>query len=421
MDRQWTYPGEIITDLKLLLMQRNAEVGIGHLTRAVLGTGPTVSGLACNPTSPASMSVTIGTGSIYTLEPFEATAMGSLSADTTDTLVKQGINATAQTFACAAPTTAGESIVYLIEAAYQDYDTNDQALAFFNSTNPQQPYTGPNGNGESQPTVRQGLCSVQLVAGVAATTGSQTAPATSSGYTGLYTITVPFGATTITTANIATAASAPFIQYTLPQLATLFASITPGFANIQEFTSSGTFTVPAGISRCKVRVWGPGGGSGSSGATGNGSPGGGGGGGYSERIVTGLTAGTAIAVSIGAGGIAGASGGAGGTGGTSSFGSYLSATGGAGGQNNASGNAGAGGTGFGGSLNLTGATGSTGSSGSIAVGGSGGGSPFGISGTGGALGISSAGLIPGGGAGAAGTAIAGQGYTGGNGLVIVEW
>ena len=246
MDRQFTYPGELVTDLKLLLMQRNDMVGIGHLARAVLGTGPTVAGLACAATSPASMSVTVGTGSIYSLQPFEATAMGSLAADTTDTLVKQAINATAQTFACAAPTTAGESIVYLIEAAYQDYDTNDQALTYFNSTNPGQPYTGPAGNGESQPTVRQGICSLQLVSGVAATTGSQTQPATSSGYSALYTITVPFGATTITSANIAVVSGAPFIPYTLPQLGNMIgAGVAPGTATgkVVTVTSNTAITV----------------------------------------------------------------------------------------------------------------------------------------------------------------------------------
>ena len=99
-----------------------------------------------------------------------------------------------------------------------------------------------------------------------------------------------------------------------------------------RFTASGTWTVPASITRARVRVWG-----GGAGGTGGGDAGsgiGGGGGGYAEDTITGITPGAAITITIGAGGAAGAAGGAGfggagGAGGTSSFGASLSATGGA--------------------------------------------------------------------------------------------
>ena len=416
IDRQIEQPGQILTDTELLTIQRNMLISHGWLAQAVLGTGTNVVGLACGPTSPASMSVQVGTGAIYALENLDSTPYGSLAADTTSAhqIVKEGLNLATQTLACPAPTTAGQSIVYLIEAAYQDFDTNSAVLQYFDSANPSVALTGPAGDGISQNTTRQGLCVIQAKAGIAATTGSQIAPSADSGYVGLYTVTVAYGATTITSGNISTLASAPFIPYTLPQ-------VKPGFSNIEYFTSSGTFNVPSGISRLKIRLWGGGGGSGSSGATGAGAPGGGGGGGYSEGIFS-VTAGSAITVTVGAGGIApSAPGGAGGTGGTSSFGSYLSATGGIGGAGNATGSAGGGGSGTGGSLNLTGSQASTGNNGTSALGGSGGGAPFGASGTGGATGISTGGQVPGGGAGAAGSTVSGQGYAGGAGLVIVEW
>lgn len=95
----------------------------------------------------------------------------------------------------------------------------------------------------------------------------------------------------------------------------------------QLFTSSGTFTVPAGVSSIKVTVVGGGGGStlywGSNGANG----------GACQGIYT-VTPGAAITVTVGAGGAgATANNTPGGAGGTSSFGALASATGGAGASN----------------------------------------------------------------------------------------
>lgn len=106
--------------------------------------------------------------------------------------------------------------------------------------------------------------------------------------------------------------------------------MTTGLSGMRVFTAGGTWTVPDGVTAARVICVGGGGGSGatnSSVAVG----GCGGGGGYSEKIVTGLTPGEEVTVTVGAGGTAGTSGGNGGAGGTSSFGSHVSAPGGAGG------------------------------------------------------------------------------------------
>ena len=187
----------------------------------------------------------------------------------------------------------------------------------------------------------------------------------------------------------------------------------------QVFTSSGTFTVPAGITRIRVRCWGGGGAGGSSGVGGN-VGGGGGGGSYAEGFYT-VVPGTQYSVTVGVGGT-GVSGAGGNNGLTSSFGALCSATGGSGGPWGDSGTTagGSGGVGSGGtSISISGGQGG----GNIALtiglkcmGGGAFGTPMAsLSGTG------SAGLVPaGGGCGASGGSNL-AGGAGGNGKVIVSW
>jgi hypothetical protein len=124
-----------------------------------------------------------------------------------------------------------------------------------------------------------------------------------------------------------------------------------GFSNIAVFTSSGSWTVPSGITKAKVTVVGGGGGGG---YTYNYENNGGGGGGTAMEYVTGLSG--TISITVGSGG---ARGNPGTTGGTSSFGSYCSASGGLGGSSRQDSDApliypGVGGSGSGGSINISG-------------------------------------------------------------------
>lgn len=218
MDRQIIYVGQIPQDTDLLLTNKNTMIGLGMALRAILGTGTVVDGLACTATGPASLQVIVGPGSIYSQQNVDGTAYGSLGSDTAHQIMKQGINIGPLNLTCAAPGTVGQSVNYLIQAAYQDTDTGSTVLPYYNSSNPAVAYNGPANSGVSQNTIRQGQCIVSAKAGVAATTGSQTTPAPDAGYVGLWVVTVANGQTTITSPNIVVASGAPFIPFNLPNI-----------------------------------------------------------------------------------------------------------------------------------------------------------------------------------------------------------
>ena len=145
------------------------------------------------PTIPGSLAVTVGPGSIIQLSIVDTLAYGSLLADTSDPLVKLGINLTATSFTLTAPATSGQSINYLIQAALLESDTNPVVLPYYNAANPAQPYSGPNNSGVAQNTCRVQRVQLQLKAGAPANAGSQTTPPVDSGWVGLYVVTVSTG------------------------------------------------------------------------------------------------------------------------------------------------------------------------------------------------------------------------------------
>jgi hypothetical protein len=217
--RPIVYPGAIPLDTDVLGTNQNIMEAIGYALQLVLGTtGTVVDGLACGPTTPASMSVVVGPGSISTMETIDATAYGSIAADTADPLVKMGINTTSTTFALTAPTTSGNSINYLLEASFEEADGTPVVLPYYNANNPSQPYSGPANNGVAQNTVRNQTVQLQLKAGAPATAGTQTTPAVDSGWVGLYIITVNYGQTTVTATSISVYPGAPFLPAKLPRL-----------------------------------------------------------------------------------------------------------------------------------------------------------------------------------------------------------
>ncbi len=418
MDRSIVYPGSIPLDTDILNLQQRTMAAIGALVQSSFGTSTFADGLACTQTTVPSLSVTVAQGWLGSLTTLEPNAYGSISADAVTPLMKMGINLSAtQLGPMSAPGTAGQSVVYLVQASFSEADTSAVVLPYYNASNPAVPYSGPANAGTSQNTKRAQTVTLQLKQGTATTTGSQTTPAPDSGFTGLYAITIANGATTVVNANIATLPTSPFIQWKLPNL-------TPGFSRILTFTGSTTWTCPAGVTRVKARVvGGGGGGSGSPGTGAAWSGSGGGAGGYSEGIFT-VVPGTVYTITIGAAGAAGAANSTGGAGGTTSFASFNTATGGSGGIANAGG--GAGGVGSGGTVNLTGAPGADGTHSGIGNGlyvptGSGAGGPFGGGGAASVSAGSGGGYGPGSGGGGSyqNTAIAGS--AGAAGIIILEY
>ncbi|MGO4151518.1 hypothetical protein [Cupriavidus sp. YAF13] len=211
MDRQIVYPGQIPLETDLLNTNKYAMVALAKMAAAMLGTATVVSGLGCVPTGPASLQVVVNPGEIYSLANIDATAYSSLPADTAHSILKQGISLDPVTLSCPAPATAGQSVNYLIQAAYQDSDTGLITLPYYNASNPTQAWSGPGGSGAQQATARKGIVSIQVKAGVAATTGTQTTPAPDAGYSGLWVVTVANGQTTITSTSIAQAPNAPIL------------------------------------------------------------------------------------------------------------------------------------------------------------------------------------------------------------------
>jgi hypothetical protein len=278
-------------------------VAIGYLLQATLGTGVVVDGLVCAPAS-SGLGVVIGPGSITQLTTIDPMSYGSLGTDSTDPLIKMGINIAPVSLNLSAPVTPGLSMNYLIEAVFSEYDSDPAVLPYVNAANPSQPFSGPSNSGGSQNTLRLQRVVLQATAGDATTSGTQPTPTPAAGYVGLYVVTVADGQTAIASSNIASVPTAPFIPWKLPTLS-------PGVSRMAVITSNALWIVPAGVARIKARLWGAGGGGGAGGGLGY-VGGGGAGGGFVEAYFA-VTPGQVLALSVGLGGTASVNGGAGGS------------------------------------------------------------------------------------------------------------
>ena len=256
-----------------------------------------------------------------------------------------------------------------------------------------------------------------------------TLPATVVTTTGTQTLTNKSIATTQLTGTVATsnlgtgtASSSTFLRGDQT-----YAAAGGGLQSIQTFTSSGTYTRPAGITKIKVYITGGGGGgAGCSSSYAPAAGGGGGGGGTAIELIDASGTFADVTVTIGTGG-AGTTDSQSGDGTTSSFGAYCSATGGSGNKpanNITNPSFGGGGLGAGGTINLDGDSGQGGNAeaSSPKTGGKGGASFWGGGGQGQTGNGGSGGYYGGGGGGTCSNqpSTTRGGGAGGTGLCIVE-
>lgn len=214
MDRKTAYRDQMPFETDFLLAQRYAYEALGVFALHLLGPGTVFGGMAAAPTSPASLSFTVGPGAVYKLEPLEPTdwgkllGTGGLDADTDPDhqILKQGLHRDTQTFEITPPATSGHSQVFLVQAMFQSADDAELPAQFYNTANPNAPIAAD----VSQDRRDKAILSIK--AGTSAATGDQTVPAADAGWIPLWNVTVENGATTITAPNIVANAGAPTID-----------------------------------------------------------------------------------------------------------------------------------------------------------------------------------------------------------------
>ena len=263
MRRVETYVGMQVYEWLFSADAQNTMTAIAKVCSALFGVSGTVNGLACTATGPASMAVQIGAGELYQIAQLEATTCGTLPAITNYSILKQGIQlGTYTTSNFAVPGTSGQSINYLIEAQYQDSDisidpttgTSPVVLQYYNAANPTTPWSGPGNSGSTSNTFRDGIVAYQIKAGTAATTGSQVTPTPDSGWIGLWVVTVPYGATSLTNSNIAQYTGSPILPSSMLQ-SILTSNLTYGIDGGTANTVQAKFPLPVTTLVDGMDVW----------------------------------------------------------------------------------------------------------------------------------------------------------------------
>jgi hypothetical protein len=135
-----------------------------------------LSGLA--PSAPSSLTIRIGIGEV--LVPL------AINNSIAQVILKRAINQGNTDLVFTAPVTGGQSVVYTVEYKYVDITAATYAGTYFFD----------NGNNSLFDTSLNGVLTFQLNTGTPATTGSETVPTTTSGWSPLYNIHVTNGKTT---------------------------------------------------------------------------------------------------------------------------------------------------------------------------------------------------------------------------------
>lgn len=206
--RSFIYDEEQVDPFDILWQFKDILASIGSLQMDLAGQNTTVvTGFNPTPTSPASLSINLGSGHIYQQSVMDGTAYGALASDST--LVQQQGVTPAQTLTLStAGLSAGQSMWALVQAQFSQVDVirngdpTNGVLNFFNSANPTQPFEGQNNSGSSLPTERKATVAVQVITGTPAATGSEVPPQPTNGWVPLFLIDLTFNQTTINSGQI---------------------------------------------------------------------------------------------------------------------------------------------------------------------------------------------------------------------------
>lgn len=211
MDRPIMYSAEQARSFDVDSLSKNVMLGLAWEAQDLLGQSITVAA-GITPTATGTLAVSLSAGRIYQLASADASAFaGAVLPQDTTQILQQGWSPAQSLTLSTTGLAAGQSRWVLIEAGFSQADAiapndpNNGLLPYFNAANPLLPLQGAGGNGQTQPTVRQGLAVIKIVYGNIATTGSETPPNADTGYVGLYLIDLAYGQTAVTQGQILTA------------------------------------------------------------------------------------------------------------------------------------------------------------------------------------------------------------------------
>lgn len=208
VDRILEYPIEVPICEDDLRTNRNFMVGLGKLAEVLTGKQTVLQGLLCKPTIPASLSVLVEPGQIFSWQNIDNSAYSELPEDTDHQIIKQGLILDETELPCPAPVTVGFSINYLVQIKFNEVDSLNEERAFYNSDDPTQPEI------KYKDSQREDKCIVAVKAGVAAATGTQVTPSPDTDFVGAWVVTVDEGQTEITANDIVEYPDAPFYRAT---------------------------------------------------------------------------------------------------------------------------------------------------------------------------------------------------------------
>jgi hypothetical protein len=249
MDRVIAYPGEIPLVETMLSAFKNAMVNDGFVAVSAFGFTPLLVGFPITPLSNTAVSgsafaVQIGVGWIGSYQTTDQNAYGVLGTDSGQTM-KFGVGQATLGICNTAPPITGQSINYLIYVGFSETDSGSTVLPYYNAADPAMTYAGPANSGEAQNTTRIQRAVFGVVAGTAATTGTQTTPACPSGYVPLAVVTVNNGDSAAVSGQISTPVNAPFSLAQKPFFEVYLPSALTTVNGNSTFVASQSVTFPS--------------------------------------------------------------------------------------------------------------------------------------------------------------------------------